>query len=87
MASKYQREHDMYCGADVSAVEEALLAELEGYERSGNKDRAAQVQAELDRLAGPVVPPAPVSVTDDPETAANGSGSAAPAKAKRARKR
>jgi len=50
-------------------------------------DRAAQVQAELDRLAGPVVPPAPVSVTDDPETAANGSGSAAPAKAKRARKR
>jgi hypothetical protein len=69
------------------SVEEALVAELEGYDRRGLKARADQVRAELDRLAGPVVPPAPVSVTDDPETAANGSGSAAPAKAKRARKR
>ena len=56
---------------DVSAVTEALLAELEGYERSGNKDRAAQVQSELDRLAGTVSPPEPVSVTDDPEFAAD----------------
>ena len=58
MASKYQREHDMYCGADVSAVEEALLAELEGYERSGNKDRAAQVVAAAKAEGDPVAEPA-----------------------------
>lgn len=69
MASKYQREHDMYVAR-------------------GNTDRAAQVVAAAKAEGDPVVvPPAPVSVTDDPETAANGSGSAAPAKAKRARKR
>lgn len=70
----------------MSAVTEALLAELEGYKRSGNKDRAAQVQAELDRLAGPVAPPAPVSVTDDPETAQDGPG-AVTAKVKPSRSR
>ncbi len=51
------------------SVEEALRHELEGYERNGKKDRAAQVQAALDALSAPVEPPAPVSVTDDPETA------------------
>jgi len=69
MASKYQREHDMYVA-------------------QGNTARAAQVVAAAKAEGDPVVvPPAPVSVTDDPETAANGSGLAAPAKAKRARKR
>lgn len=55
----------------MSAVTEALLAELEGYERTGKKDRADQVRAELDRLAAPPVPPEPVSVTDDPSKAAD----------------
>lgn len=53
----------------MTGVEAALRAELAGYERYGNKDRARQVQAELDRLDAPVEPPAPLSVTDDPKTA------------------
>lgn len=51
--------------------EAALRRELEGYERSGNKERADQVRADLDRLAAPPAPPEPISVTDDPATAAD----------------
>lgn len=98
MASKYQREHDMYVarGNTDRAAQVVAAAKAEGDpvaepakadKPARKRAEAEKVQAELDRLAGPVVPPAPVSVTDDPETAANGSGSAAPAKAKRARKR
>ena len=72
---------------DVSAVTEALLAELEGYERTGKKDRADQVRAELDRLAAPPVPPEPVSVSDDPSRAEDDPAAVEPPKAKRARKR
>lgn len=80
MASKYQREF---------AYEAALRAELEGYERSGNKDRADQVRAELERVAAPADPPPVVSVTDDPDRAADDPVAvekAVPAKPKRARK-
>ena len=62
------------------SVEAALRSELEGYERSGNKERADLVRAELARLSAPPVPPEAVSVTDDPEAAV-------PAKPKRARKK
>lgn len=44
----------------------ALLDELSYYERTGNKDRAKQVQAQLDLLDAPPTPPEPVSVTDAP---------------------
>lgn len=69
------------------ATEAALRRELEGYERSGNKDRAKQVEAALEALSAPVEPPAPISVTDDPDTSADDSVAVeAPAKAKRSRK-
>lgn len=44
--------------------EEGLRHELEGYERTGNKDRARQVEAELDRISKPPAPPPTISVTD-----------------------
>jgi len=53
------------------SYEDGLRFELEGYERSGNKDRAKQVKAELDRVAAGPVPPPAVSVTDDPDLAAD----------------
>ena len=71
----------------MTAYEAALHAELEGYERSGNKDRADQVRAELERVAAPADPPPVVSVTDDPDRAADDPDAvAAPPKAKRARR-
>ena len=75
-------------GADVSAYE-AARAELEGYERSGNKDRADQVRAELGGSPRPADPPPVVSVTDGPDRAADDPVAvekAVPAKPKRARK-
>lgn len=68
-------------------VEAALRRELEGYEATGRKDRAAQVQEQIDLLGVPAEPPATVSVTDDPATAADDPAAVeAPVKAKRARK-
>jgi len=55
----------------MTAYEDGLAVELEGYERSGNKDRAGQVRAELARVSADPVPPEPVSVTDDPKLAAD----------------
>lgn len=55
----------------MTGHEAALRRELGFYEARGDKDRAGQVQAELDRLAAPPVPPEPVSVTDDPSKAAD----------------
>ena len=52
----------------MTAYEDALRFELEGYERSGDKDRAGQVRAELARVSAD---PEPVSVTDDPKLAAD----------------
>lgn len=53
------------------STEAALRRELEGYERYGNEDRAAQVRAAIDALNAPVLPPEPISVSDDPETSAD----------------
>lgn len=54
---------------------------------TGRKDRAAQVQEQIDLLGVPAEPPATVSVTDDPATAADDPEAVeAPVKAKRARK-
>lgn len=55
----------------MTGQEVALRAELEGYERYGREERAAQVRAELDRLAAPLPVPPAVSVTDDPALAAD----------------
>jgi hypothetical protein len=46
-AAKVERENE---AARNAAYAEGLNRELEGYKRAGNKDRAAQVEAELRRV-------------------------------------
>ena len=59
----------------------ALEREKAHYEARGNKDRAEQVQVELDLAGAPPTPPEPISVTDDPETAADDPETASPKRA------
>jgi hypothetical protein len=70
-------------GTARSELRTALLEERRGYVQRGNKDRVAQVDAQLDEL-GPDEAAEPEDAEQEPETPAPKSGSARATAAKKA---